>query len=907
MSNNGFGYRGNPNLKRIGARHEWTPELIFEYKKCRDNIIYFAETYYKAITEDGLVNIKLRSYQKEMLKSMKDNRFTISNQSRQSGKAISLETDILTPQGFKKFKNIHRGDEIYSIDGKTTRVTFETEIMHNHKCYVVEFDNGEKITADEDHIWRVETKSSKLGKKAQKIQDITTKNLIQLLERKKTTGQSVSIKISDPIEYEKKEITIDPYILGLWLGDGTSANGYITAHVDDLKFYEQFLDIKSIYTYKKHPNVSSVNIRDLYHKLNKLNLLKNKHIPKDYIFNSIENRLALIQGLMDTDGSVTHAGSFEFYQKKLEIIDQFRFILSSLGIKSHLREKIIKGKKYYTVSFCTRKYTVFRLPRKLLTLSERMKVDAAKNSYFYIKSIKETHSVPVKCIQVENESHLFLCGNSLIPTHNTETFRIFLCHFILFNDYKSVGILANKADTANEILGKIQYSYQALPSWLQLSVLEFNKSSFVLENGSRIIAGSTSSDSIRGYTFQVIVIDEAAHIENWKEFYASVYPTIVAGKQTKLIMTSTPYGLNHFYEFWKGSEEGKNDFHRIFVPWNKVPGRNAKWKEDTLRGMNNDLEKFAQEMEGEFLGSSSTLIAGWRLKQLIGTHKEPVVQTDTLNLRMYIKPIKKVTDEQIPHTYAILADVSRGKGLDFSAFSVIDITELPYKQVATFRDNQIAPADYADILYKTAKIYNDAYILVEINDIGEQVGYLLMVEHGYENVLCTESSGRSGKKISFGGKKADKGIRTTKIVKGLGCSILKLMVEQNKFEVNDEETISELTTFSKKKLSYEAEANKHDDIVMGLVLFGWLTDQQYFKEMTDINTSAILRERTATQIDNELLPFGFTQTSLSPPRQSPAYHEALNNNIPYREYVEDREIGKIITFDNCQWTIADWQ
>jgi len=500
----------------------------------------------------------------------------------------------------------------------------------------------------------------------------------------------------------------------------------------------------------------------------------------------------------------------------------------------------------------------------------------------------------------------FTISNQSRQSGKTETFRVFLIHYILFNEYKSVGILANKADTANEILGKIQYSYQALPLWLQLAVIEFNKGSFVLENGSRIIAGSTSSDSIRGYTFQVVVIDEAAHIDNWEAFYTSVYPTISEGKKTKIVMTSTPNGLNHFYEFWKNSEEGKNDFHRIYVPWHKVPGRDEKWKQETLRGMNGNLEKFAQEFEVEFLGSSGTLIAGWKLKMLKGSQKTPLFSNSEINLKMYEKPIKAI--EKLPqHSYVLIADVSRGKGLDYSAFSVIDVTELPYRQVCAFRDNQIAPADYADIIYKTALLYNNAAVLTEINDIGEQVGYILIVEYGYDNVLCTENSGKTGKKISFGGRKSDKGIRTTKIVKSMGCSVLRLLIEQDKLICYDEDTLNEFTSFSRKKLSYEAEAGKHDDMVMCLVLFSWLTDQSYFKEMTDINTSMALRERSNEQIDNNMLPFGFT-TNYAPRVQTmEEFNHSINMNVPFRDFVEDAEVGRKVIFDNCQWEVADFK
>lgn len=250
----------------------------------------------------------------------------------------------------------------------------------------------------------------------------------------------------------------------------------------------------------------------------------------------------------------------------------------------------------------------------------------------------------------------------------------------------------------------------------------------------------------------------------------------------------------------------------------------------------------------EYLGSSGTLIAGWKLKELV--HQPPLVQKE--GLIQYFKPEKD-------HVYAMVCDVSRGKGLDYSAFQLIDVTKMPYNQVCVYRNNAVTPVDYADTIYRIATVYNNAAVLVEINDIGEQVSHSLHYDFGYENVLYTENAGRSGKQITagFGGKTADKGIRTTKVVKSIGCSMLKLLIEQNQFIVNDFNTISELSTFSKKGNSYESESGKHDDLVMCLVLFSWLSEQQYFKDFTNINTLVALRDKNDEELEQDLSPFGF--------------------------------------------------
>lgn len=424
----------------------------------------------------------------------------------------------------------------------------------------------------------------------------------------------------------------------------------------------------------------------------------------------------------------------------------------------------------------------------------------------------------------------------------------FILWYILFHEDKTVALLANKGETAREILGRVQLAYQHLPKWLQQGIKEWNKGSFELENNSRVIAAATSASAIRGYTINLLFIDESAHIDNWDEFFTSVYPTISSGKESKIILVSTPNGLNHFYSIWVNAIEKRNGYNPIMVKWNDVPGRDEKWKKDTLAGMNFDIEKFNQEMNCEFMGSSGTLIAGWKLKELV--HQSPMVEKE--GLIQYKSP-------ENDHVYMIVCDVSRGKGLDYSAFQVVDVSKMPYEQVCVFRNNALTPMDYADVIFRTAKAYNNSSVLIEINDIGEQVSHSLHYDFGYENVLFTENAGRSGKRISsgFAGKNADKGIRTTKVVKSIGCSILKLLVEQNQLIINDFHTISELSTFSKKGNSYEAEPGKHDDLVMCLVLFGWLSEQQYFKDYTDINTLMSLREKNEEDMEQDMSPFGF--------------------------------------------------
>lgn len=461
-------------------------------------------------------------------------------------------------------------------------------------------------------------------------------------------------------------------------------------------------------------------------------------------------------------------------------------------------------------------------------------------------------------LSVDSEDHVYYTNGIL--SHNTTTAVAIILHYVLFNEYKTVALLANKGDAAREILDRVQIAYEALPSWLQQGVVTWNKGSLELENGCKVLAAASSSSAIRGKSVSFLYIDETAFLENWDEFFASVYPTISSGTQTKILLTSTPNSLNHFWKICKEAQEnvdedgkGKNGYIYIEVRWDRVPGRNEAWKEDTLASIGWNYEQFAQEFDCSFIGSTNTLISGSKLKQL--SFSTPLIEKE--NIRQYKQPIQD-------HVYFLVADVSRGKGLDYSAFSVIDATKMPYEQVCTFRDNFIGPVDYASIIYRIAKLYNNANVLIEINDIGDQVSDTIYIEYGYEEMIFTESAGRSGMRISGGfGKNVNRGIRTTKSVKSIGCSMLKMLVEQNQILLHDFDTIQELSRFSRKGHSYEAESGSHDDTVMPLVLFSWLTDQTFFRDLTDINTLTQLREKTESQIEEDLLPFGFVDDGRS--------------------------------------------
>ncbi len=488
--------------------------------------------------------------------------------------------------------------------------------------------------------------------------------------------------------------------------------------------------------------------------------------------------------------------------------------------------------------------------------------------YFAEKYIKIVHVdrglIPLQMYDYQKEIATKIFNNRRVAVltarqaGKTTTAVAIILHYIIFNEHKNVGILSNKGEGSKEVLERVKLAYENLPKWMQHGIQEWNKNSIELENGCKVYAGTTTSSSIRGKSIAFLYIDECAFVEGYDDFFASVYPTISSGEETKLLMTSTPNGLNHFFKICEGAKQGSNGYQYVEVTWDLVPGRGEAWKQETLEALNFDQEKFSQEYECQFLGSSGTLIVGATLKYLQASYREPIHSVQGLSV--YELPEKG-------RTYVCIADVSRGKGLDYSAFHIVDVTKMPYKQVVTYRNNLITPVDYADIIFRTTKSYNNAYILIEINDIGGQVSDTLHFDFEVETLLYTESAGRSGKRISGGfGSNVDKGIRTTKQVKSIGCSILKLLIEQKQLLISDFGTINELSTFSRKGVSYEAEAGCHDDLVMGLVLFAWLSTQTFFKDITDINTMMRLREKSDEEIMDDLLPFGFTYDDIEEPQ-----------------------------------------
>jgi hypothetical protein len=369
-----------------------------------------------------------------------------------------------------------------------------------------------------------------------------------------------------------------------------------------------------------------------------------------------------------------------------------------------------------------------------------------------------------------------------------------------------------------------------------------------LENGSKIIAASTSASSVRGGTYNIIFLDEFAFVPQQvaDNFMSSVYPTITSGKETKVIIVSTPNGLNQFYKLWDDAIKQKNKYIPTRVYWYDVPGRDDSFKEETIANMGQT--KWDAEFECDFLGSSDTLISGAKLSNLVSD--EPIKSKDLLDI--YEEP-------QPDRVYLITVDVAEGVELDYSAFIVFDVSQIPYKVVAKYRNNDIPSLRFPDVIEPVGKHYNNAYILCEVNN-DSQVANILHLELDYPNILQTKTTGRGGQIAgqNFSGKGVKFGIKMSKPVKRAGCLNLKTIIEEDKLIFHDRDIINELSTFVSRYNSFSAEEGKNDDLAMCLVLFAWACTQDYFKEMTETDIRKKIREEHEKELEeNDTTPFGF--------------------------------------------------
>jgi hypothetical protein len=468
----------------------------------------------------------------------------------------------------------------------------------------------------------------------------------------------------------------------------------------------------------------------------------------------------------------------------------------------------------------------------------------------------------------------------------TTTSVAYLLWLTLFTDTQNVAVLANKGSLARDILGKYQLAYENLPMWLQQGIVVWNKGNVELENGSKIVAASTSSSAVRGGSFNLVFLDEFAFVPNniAEEFFNSVYPVISSGKTSKIIIVSTPNGMNLFYKLWMDAINKKNNYKTFEIHWSMVPGRDEAWKEETIR--NTSERQFRQEFETEFLGSSNTLVSGYKLQTI--AYRDPIAQHDLL--RIYEHPVKEgINGSKRDHLYCICVDVSEGKNLDSSAFQVIDISETPYKQVATYASSSITPILFPTVIYNAARYYNDAYVLVEINN-NPQVADSLHTDFEYENLWKVFTGNKKPQQLSAGfARGIQMGLKMSPQVKAIGCSNLKTLIEGDKLTINDFDTYSELTTFEQQKNSFAAALGANDDLVMSLVIFGWVSTQQYFKEIVNHDIRKQIQLETMNQVDDDMLPAPIIEDGLEHEFEMMGgdLWEVADGNETYSKFIRD--------------------
>ena len=462
-----------------------------------------------------------------------------------------------------------------------------------------------------------------------------------------------------------------------------------------------------------------------------------------------------------------------------------------------------------------------------------------------------------KIVETIHNNRFTICKLPRQSGKSTTTIS-YLLHYALFNPNSNIAILANKSSTARDILGRLQLAYENLPKWMQQGVINWNKGNIELENKSTIVAAATSSSAIRGGSYNIIFLDEFAFVPAniSEQFFSSVYPTISSGTKTKLIIVSTPHGMNQFYKIWTDAVNRNNDYIPIEVHWSEVPGRDQAWKEKTIR--NTSEEQFSQEFECEFLGSVDTLISPAKIKNTV--YIDPLQSKG--GLRMFKKPDKD-------KLYVACVDVARGTGKDYSAFIILDVTKnkdgkILYEVVATYKNNEVKPFVFPNIVAQTCKAYNEAHVLVEVNDLGQSISEAMHYELEYPNILMTTQKGRAGQILGamFSGRGTSLGIRMTKQIKKVGCANFKTLMEGDKLLINDFNIIEEMSTFSRRGNSWQAEEGCNDDLIMCLVIFGWLSNQPYFKELSDSNIRNQMYEEQQKLMEQDMAPSGFVDNGI---------------------------------------------
>ncbi len=833
-------YLGNTNLPTAQTQYDYTPDMIKEIAKCRKNILHFASNYFYIINVDeGRQKIKLHKFQKRILKALSENRFNILLASRQIGKALALDTPIKTPNGWTTMGDLKDGDVVFALDGNPCNVVKAHDVLHNRKCYEIEFENGEKIVADADHRWFTQNLSERKCKSDGSIK--TTEEIFKTLYKNKTEPNHRIPSCLAGLNCEEKNLIIPPYVLGLWLGDGANESSRITVGDRDIN---ETLELLKEYTQYKvtckkwKQQAYSLNLgmlsgrygmkkeTSLSEELRIMNLFNNKHIPNEYMYSSREQRLELLKGLMDSDGYIDKNGIGIFYNTNLKLAIQVKELIESLGYKTTYKT-FIPTLKGIDCSECAE--VIFK-PRELVCKlsfkTSRIEVNNTekpesnkRNQWHYIKYIREVESVPVRCITVDSPDSLFLVGKSLIPTSNTTLMTIYGLWVALFEEDQRILIVANKEQTAKMILKRIKTAFEMMPNFIKAGAVEYGQTNISLSNGSSIGISTTSSDAGRGESVNLLILDELAFLDAGllESFWKSVYPIISSAKKSKILAASTPNGIgNLFHELWEGAiKKGEewNGWHGERVDWWEVPSRDEKWKNETIRTLGS-REAFMQEFENAFLASGEIPIDKDVYDMLESGCKDPEYIFDDGQYVVWDEPNEKCH-------YVVGVDVGEGLNQNATVCQILNITDLTnITQDAVYYTKKISPYYFAQKLHDLLQQWGRPPVLIERNGCGAQVIDSLKMNYGYENIVTWGTKGAISNDFKATNKAGIISHQNSKIE--AVTNMRYFLNEMRSIKIRDIKTLSEIKDFIRHPNGTWSgrTANTLDDRVMALV---WAT------------------------------------------------------------------------------------
>lgn len=811
--------RRNPNLKRTNEEHEYTPEQLLELRKCAEEPIYFIDRYCRIQHPvKGSVPFRLYNYQKEMIHAFMENRFVVVLSARQTGKALSVQEQIPTPSGFVTMETIQPGDFVLDAEGKPTKVTAVSPIQYDRPCYKVHFSTGETIVADGDHLWEVECVENKSKKYILTTQQMSDRGVQRKNSRGYVEGK-FHVKLTQPLQLEEKQLTLDPYVLGVWLGDGTTNAPSITNHTNDIEIIEAVrstYEASSVYTGSRSLKTKTYYFKNLICDLRKIGVFGNKHIPINYLRGSYEQRLSLLQGLMDTDGYVNYkTGLCEITLTDETLSKDVHHLISTLGLKSTIKQRDINGKlphRRWTITFTPyqEQCNPFRLSRKAQHVKNSPHPTRTTSTRKRtITKIEPTDSVPVKCIVVDNPHNLFLVGKSLIPTHNSTVSAAYLLWYASFKDDKTVLIASNKNPNAMEMIHRIQYMYENLPMWLKPGLLDdgWNKHSFSFENKSRIQSTATSETAGRGGSISLLFLDEFAFVEPniQEEFWTSMSPTLATGGSC--IMSSTPNGdTNLFSQIWRGAQVertidnlGGNGFFPVEIPWNAPPGRDEEFKRGEMARVGE--QKWLQEYECRFISSDPLLIDPIALENIKHQIREP---------KVVLKDVKFWRSPRENSTYLVGVDPATGTGADFTTIVVFEFPSM--EQIAEWRSNTMSSKEAYQVLKNIVTLFektgSEVFFSIENNGVGE--GIIALYDADENQSIEAEFICESGKEA--------RGIRSTPRSKMRACLSFKEMVEKGQITLRSKILHAEMKEFIRHGAGYEARVGSTDDLVTACLI-----------------------------------------------------------------------------------------